>query len=158
MIKTLRTRPLIAAGVVVSALSTTLFITGCEGEEATPATSAAPDARYTTQGRVAMLRDPKSPASQFKIHHEAIPSFVDGQGKVVGMHSHPMDFPRVAEGIDISNLEVGQPVRFTFDVTWADTGPVWVITELERLPEDTRFSFDPPAEGEPEAAGQDHGG
>lgn len=97
-----------------------------------------------------MKKTPDSPASEFQIFHESIPNFVNGQGEVVGMGSHQMPFPRVADGIDVDSLEVGQPVRFTFDVTWSDTGtPTWMITELELLPDDTRFAFeDDPAEGD----------
>jgi len=136
----LRNGPLLAAGLVVVCLG----LVSCGESE------PAPDARYTTQGRVAMVEDPKSPANTFKIHHEAIPNFVNGQGEVVGMNSHPMDFPRVAEGIEIDSLQVGQPVRFTFDVTWGEAAPTWIITELELLPDDTRFAFEPAMEDEAE--------
>lgn len=129
-----RTGPLLAAGLVIACPA----LVSC-GESA-----PAPEARYTTQGRVYSVVTPDSPASEFKIHHEAIPNFVNGQGEVVGMNSHPMSFPRVAEGIDVQQLEVGQPVRFTFGVTWGESAPTWVITELELLPDDTRFAFEEP--------------
>jgi hypothetical protein len=147
MLKTLRTGPLLAAGLVV----------GCLHLLACGQTEPAPDASYTTQGRVVMVKDPKSPASTLKIHHEAIPNFVDGQGQVVGMHSHPMDFPRAAEGIDIDALEVGQAVRFTFDVYWQPETR-WVITDLERLPDDTRFAFETPTDEQPTSTPDSSGG
>lgn len=132
-----RTGPLLAAGLVVSCLN----MLACEREQ--DAATATPDARYTTQGRVAMKKTPDSPASEFQIFHESIPNFVNGEGEVVGMNAHQMPFPRVAEGIDIDALEVGQPVRFTFDVTWNDAGtPTWIITELEMLPDGTTFEFE----------------
>lgn len=134
----LRTGPLLVAGLVVFCLG----LVSC-GES-----GPTPDARYTTQGRVAMVPSPESPASTFMIHHEAIPNFVDGKGEVKGMNSHPMDFPKVADGIDIASLEVGHAVRFTFDVTWDGTVPTWIITELERLPDDTRFAFEKAEEDE----------
>lgn len=141
-----RTGPLLAAGLVVCGLS----LLACEAQQ--DEAPAAPDARYTTQGRVFSVVDPASPASEFKIHHEAIPNFVNGQGEVIGMNSHPMTFPHVADGIDIDSLEVGQAVRFTFDVTWDEASPTWVITELVRLPDDTRFAFEAdPAEPQPDA-------
>lgn len=143
----LRIGPLLAAGLVVGLAITPLALTGCGTEEAAPQTAA----RYTTQGRVVMVKTPDSPASSLKIHHEAIPNFVDGQGRVVGMPSHPMDFPRVAEGIDAASLEVGQAVRITFDVTW-EPSPGWIITELEMLPPDTRFAFEPETPGTEEPA------
>lgn len=150
----LRIGPLLAAGLVVVGLG--MF--ACEAEQHDAA--ASPDARYTTQGRVAMVPSPESPASEFKIHHEAIPNFVNGKGEVVGMGSHPMPFPRVAEGIDTASLSVGEPVRFTFEVTWSDTGvPTWVITELERLPEGTTFAFEAdPAEADPAVTPDSSGG
>lgn len=135
----LRTGPLLVAGLVVFCLG----LVSCGESE------PAPDARYTTQGRVYSVVTPDSPASEFKIHHEAIPNFVNGQGEVKGMNSHPMSFPRVAEGVDVETLEVGQPVRFTFDVTWDETVATWIITELELLPDGTRFAFDPPLDAEP---------
>lgn len=134
----LRTGPLLVAGLVVFCLG----LVSC-GES-----GPTPDARYTTQGRVYSVVTPDSPASEFKIHHEAIPNFVNGQGEVKGMNSHPMSFPKAADGIDISSLEVGQAVRFTFDVTWDGTVATWIITELERLPDDTRFAFEKPEEDE----------
>lgn len=105
-----------------------------------------------------MVVTPDSPASTFKIHHEAIPNFVNGKGEVVGMNSHPMDFPNVADGIDIASLEVGRPVRFTFDVTWGESAPTWVITELEVLPDDTRFAFEKSEDGEPVPTPDSSGG
>jgi len=39
-------------------------------------------------------------------------------------------------------------VRFPFEVPWGDISPTWIITELEPLPEDTRFAFEPSAEGD----------
>lgn len=128
-----RSRPLLAAGLVLTSLS----LLAC-GEQA-----PTPDARYTTQGRVYSVRTPDSPASEFKIFHEAIPNFMNAQGQVVGMPSHPMTFPRAADGIDLDSLEVGQAVHFTFDVTWQPTA-TWIITELEHLPDDTRFAFEKP--------------
>ena len=144
------TRPLVAAGFFVctsTAALALLSLSGCNGEESSTA-AATPDAAYTTQGRVAMLRTPESPASEFKIHHETIPNFTDKDGQVIGMNSHVMAFPRVAEDVDVSSLRIGQPVRFTFEVTWGDSSPTWIITELEPLPEDTRFAFEPSAEGD----------
>lgn len=151
MKKTTRSRPLFAAGVFVSALVLTL--NGCGSEDADTA-HATPDASYTTQGRVVMIKTPGSPASGLKIHHEAIPNFVDGEGKVVGMPSHPMDFPRVAPGIDADTLKVGDAVRFTFDVTWQPS-PTWVISNLERLPDDTRFAFEAQPDPADEPVGAD---
>jgi len=152
MMKTTRTGPLLVAGVFLCTLGLpSLAISGC-GEEAQ---APAPAASYTTQGRVVMVKTPDSPASSLKIHHEAIPNFVDGQGQVVGMPSHPMDFPRVADTIDVDSLVVGRAVRFTFDVTW-DPSPSWIITELEFLPDETRFAFEQPAaadEAEPDSSG-----
>lgn len=125
--------PLLAAGLVVSTLS----LAACNK----PEPQSTPDAAYTTQGRVVMVPTPGSPASLLKIHHEAIPNFADAQGRVVGMNSHAMDFPQAAEGIDVASLRVGDAVRFTFEVTW-QPAPSWIITYLERLPEDTRFAFE----------------
>lgn len=149
---TLRTGPLLSAGLVIG----TLALHACSREEATPAPT--PDARYTTQGRVVMVPTKGSPASLLKIHHEAIPNFTDGNGRVVGMKSHAMDFPMAAEGVDAASLQVGQGVRFTFEVTWRPA-PSWTITHLEVLPEDTRFAFEAGTPDEPTASTPDsHGG
>ncbi|MGD1915033.1 MAG: hypothetical protein ACFCBV_02430 [Phycisphaerales bacterium] len=146
MMKNSQKGPLSVAGLVIAATALLLPLTGCGSEEAQP---AEPDASYTTQGRVAMKKTPDSPASEFQIFHESIPNFVNGQGEVIGMNAHQMSFPRVAEDIDVDSLEIGQPVRFTFDVTWTDpTTPVWIVTELEVLPAETTFAFETPAEEE----------
>ena len=139
MTKNFQKGPLTAAGLVVMA-ALTVPLTGCGSEETQ---TAAPVASYTTQGRVAMKKTPDSPASEFQIFHESIPNFVNGQGEVIGMNAHQMSFPAVAEDIDVDALQIGQPVRFTFEVTYPDPSrPDWIITELEPLPAETTFAFE----------------
>ncbi|MEO1008099.1 MAG: hypothetical protein AAFX79_06010 [Planctomycetota bacterium] len=111
---------------------------------------SAPEAQayaYTTQGRVTMLPG-GGPANTLRIWHEDIPSFVGQDGSVVGMNSHDMGFPSVDEGIDLSAIEVGDPVRFRFEVTWGPSTSL-EVTMIEELPADTTFAFEqPPAETE----------
>lgn len=149
MITNSRIGPLLAAGLVVS----TLALHSCKREDPRP----APDATYTTQGRVVMVPTPGSPASLLKIHHESIPNFTNAQGRVIGMKSHAMDFPTAASGVDAASLRVGDAVRFTFEVTWQPV-PSWIITQLERLPEDTRFEFEAGLPDEPVTARPDSQG
>ncbi|HTQ81191.1 MAG TPA: copper-binding protein [Thermoanaerobaculia bacterium] len=101
---------------------------------------SAGDARdFQVRGRVAQLPTANDPASQFMIQHEAVDSFVDRQGKVVGMDSMTMPFP-LASGVSLAGLAVGDPVAFTLRVHWGGTPPIR-ITELHKLPAGTPIVF-----------------
>jgi Cu/Ag efflux protein CusF len=73
------------------------------------------------------------------IRHEAIDSFVDRDGKRVGMDPMSMPFP-VAEGLSLAGLAPGDVVRCTLEVDWQQRSPV-KIAAIEKLPAGTQLTF-----------------
>lgn len=108
--------------------------TGGGAGAAAPATQT-----YHTRGIIKQLPDPKSPTNEFMIQHEAIDTFVNGQGKVVGMNAMTMPFPKLGEGISLDGLAINDKVAFSFTVTWP--GPTWVVDSMEKLPPETEMIF-----------------
>ncbi|MFN0012129.1 MAG: hypothetical protein ACKVS8_10860 [Phycisphaerales bacterium] len=139
-----------------------LFISGCEREGASankpapptaPAAAASakgePSAVYTVRGRVADVLTPGRPQSDFKVHHEAIDTFADGAGKVVGMSAMVMPFP-LGPGVTADGVAVGDIVEITFPVWWNAAGPEYHLTKIVKLPADTKLEFraaKPPTSG-----------
>jgi len=114
------------------------------------------DQTYSTRGEVASLVEAGSPASEFRIRHEAIDHFVDMHGEVVGMSSHAMTFPYVAPGVEVDGLQVGDKVGFTFEVRW-DADPRWIITELGVLDAGTALDFRKAQPAQDEAKNESRG-
>lgn len=69
------------------------------------------------------------------IHHEALPTFKDRDGKVVGMEAMEMIFG-LAPGVSPAQLTAGDKVAIDFDLHWSKNPPI-VITRAQRLPADT---------------------
>lgn len=77
------------------------------------------------------------------LKHEAIPTFMSVKGELVGMQPMQMAFP-LGEGVSIEGIEVGDKVRFTFEVDW---DPGFFIVSISALPQETELDFskkDPP--------------
>jgi Cu/Ag efflux protein CusF len=89
---------------------------------------ASPPDVYEVRGEIVRL--PASGSREISISHEAIPSFRDESGKVVGMEAMTMPFV-VAEGVSTDGLAVGDPVAFTLEVRWKEKSPVR-ITKLAK--------------------------
>lgn len=134
--------PALLAGLALGAL------TSCEKHvevitpvrapsQATEGTAATQT--YHTRGIIKQLPDPKSPTNEFMIQHEAIDTFVNGQGKVVGMNAMTMPFPELGEGISLDGYAVNDKVAFSFTVTWP--GPTWVVDSIEKLAPETEMVF-----------------
>lgn len=138
-------KPLAAfLGIAVVALT---FSTGCsEGEDQAQARVST----YEVRGIIEALSAAGPPPSDMMIRHEAIPHFVNQHGVEVGMKTMSMPFP-ATETLDLSNLNPGDKVKFTFDVTWGGIDSGWVLTEIERLPADTELNL-----GGPDAGSHDH--
>ena len=120
------------------AVSTALLALGAcapSGEEATEAIS-----RYDVRGRIAQAIDRTTSKPSIWLEHEAIPDFVGITGEVEGMDSMVMPFA-VADGLDLSGLEVGSKVRFELTVDWSAKVP-GRITRIETLPAETALSFE----------------
>lgn len=147
--------------LVIAALliGPTLAMSACKPDSPTPGSassnSAAPagavreDVYTGVRGMVTMLPVAGNPATEFKIQHEQIPTFLNKDGVigvnmrgVPGMPSMEMPFP-VAEGLDISDLSVGDKVSFDFTVYWGGPaeGPKWEITRFEKLDPATELDF-----------------
>lgn len=111
---------------------------GACGRRATPPDPDGPaDQTYTIRGRVERL---PSGAVPIQIHHEAVPTLVDRQGKVVGMREMTMEFPDVAPGVNFDGLAQGDIVEFVMEVRW-DHLPVYRIAGIRELPADTALDF-----------------
>jgi Cu/Ag efflux protein CusF len=136
---------------VVLAISS-VFLVNCSGKdkpepakpaektvEGHPIPARTPDGTYTVKGEVAGLPVAGDKRTQFRVHHEAIDNFKDREGKTTGMNSMTMDFPP-AKGVDLSNLKKGDKVSMTFSVWWGNT-PTWMVTKIEKLPDDTMLTF-----------------
>ncbi len=109
---------LVAAGMLLAACKTT------------PPPADEPAASYAVRGTIEGL--PQTTGDSVYIHHEAIPTFVDKQGVVVGMPAMTMPFG-VADTVELGGFTVGQNVEFRFDVYW-DRSPPTVIRALTPAP------------------------
>jgi hypothetical protein len=97
---------------------------------------------YTVRGFITSLPSARRPASELMIRHEAIPTFVDREGKVVGMA--PMEMPFTpAPGVSLEGLSVGQPVQFTLEVRWKPPARI-NLTRITPLPAETTLNVSPP--------------
>jgi len=131
---------------VLLACSTTLWACGGSDKPADPPKSTghdiparAADATYTVKGEITMLPVDGDKRTELKVHHEAIPTFKDKEGKVVGMSAMTMSFPP-AKGVDLSKLKKGDKVSLTFSVWWGNT-PGYLTTKVEKLSDDTKLDF-----------------
>lgn len=117
----------------------------------TPAPAAASEGAQVYEGIlgvIAELPEAGNPASNLRIHHEHIPSFLSPKtGEVnvnadgsLGMKPMTMPFPP-GEGLDLSGLAVGDKVRFTLTV-WTQPTLSFAVTKIEKLDPSTAISFD----------------
>jgi Cu/Ag efflux protein CusF len=111
-----------------------LLFAGCRGEEA-PLPSAP---RYTVRAEVVTLPHPQARHRQIALRHEAMPSFADESGRVVGMPAMVMPFALGASA-SIEGLAAGDKVEVTFAMDWRTRA--MVIERLTRLPAGTKLSF-----------------
>ncbi len=117
---------LVAAALIVTALG----VVGCKDK--------GPAASYSVRGQIETLNAIDG-AQQAFIHHEAIPTFVNREGKQTGMMSMAMPFA-VAEGVSMIDMTPGDKVEFTFEVHWDQNPPVR-ITSIRALPADTELEL-----------------
>lgn len=86
---------------------------------------AAAGDTYTVRGKVVQVLEPPV-GPEVQIAHEAIPDFVGRDGEVVGMAPMTMGFP-AGDEVDLSGLEPGTPVEFTFRVDWEADRPLQLL-------------------------------
>ena len=105
------------------------------------------------RGQVVSVPTPERPIDDLQIRHEAIPNYADRKGDVVvnskgerGMRSMTMGFP-VAEGVSLAEIAPGDPVEFTFVVTWGENYPTFELTHIRELPAETPLDFSGPTGG-----------
>jgi hypothetical protein len=120
--------PFLVAGAVL--------MIGCAADAPEGDGATSPAATYTVRGRV--LEMPSAPGEEIRLEHEAIHSFVDFRGDVVGMDAMTMSFP-LAEGA-AGDIAAGDIVEFDLRVDW-NAEPLSAVTRLEKLPEDTELVF-----------------
>ncbi|QDU34413.1 Copper binding periplasmic protein CusF [Poriferisphaera corsica] len=117
-----------------------LNLTGCDKQEQskTPEvvmSDVKPAASYEVRG---IVKSMPAEGGKMLLQHEAIPSFKNKKGRVVGMNSMTMPFP-VGEGVEMSGLKEEDKVEVTFVVTWGEKP--YYITEIEKLPAETELNF-----------------
>lgn len=112
-----------------------LALVACR-EAAAPARASGGD-RYVVRGQIVRMPEPGA-APTLSIRHEAIPSFRDRTGAVVGMVPMVMPFP-VAEGVSLDRLAPGDKIRFRFAMDWRNGRNE--IESVEKLPPETVLEF-----------------
>lgn len=99
----------------------------------------AAEQTYTVKGVIDRL--PSADGKQLlMVHHQALPGFVDAEGKAVGMPEHSMSFPWLAPGLDLSGLREGDAIELTFEVRWK-TEPRSLVTNITKLPPGTKLDL-----------------
>lgn len=129
----------LVTGFLTMAFALSLGLVACKDTRPSPASSpAAPVPVFLVRGEVTQVPVEGKPGSQFMVHHEAIPGFVDETGAVVGMGSMTMFFP-TRKGLSLASLRPGDKIRFTLSVDWPNNQVE--ITQIDPLPADTKLDF-----------------
>ncbi|WP_432797321.1 copper-binding protein [Poriferisphaera sp. WC338] len=106
------------------------------GAKAVVASAPIATETYTVRGELVEMKDAKG---RIKVKHEAIPTFKSKKGDVVGMNSMTMLFP-VGEGVLLDSYAKGNKIEMKMVVDWNTTG-VYYISEIKKLPADTKLAF-----------------
>lgn len=128
-------------------LAAVVLLMGCGQSGLQQAAPAGPSQSYTLRGRVVGVPSAARPFDDLEIHHEAIPDYANRDGEVYvsskgvrGMSSMVMGFP-VAQGVSLEGIAPGDPVEFTFVVTWGEDYPSYEVTKIAKLPSDTELQL-----------------
>ena len=114
-----------------------LALTGCdpaspESDTLTVSPGLVPSVNtYEVHGVIDRMPDANG---QMRINHEPIPTFVGREGEMVGMKAMIMPFP-LAAGVSVEGLAVNDPVKFTFETTWAHEGSGYEILSIAPAPD-----------------------
>ncbi len=95
---------------------------------------------YTLRGKIVSLPDASNPASELKIHHQAIKGFKNAQGEVHPMRAMTMAFPPGPE-VSLQEFAVGDVVEFVFRMQWEPTHEM-SADSIKKLPADTELVFE----------------
>jgi Cu/Ag efflux protein CusF len=106
--------------------------TGDAGTAATESESqAAGPHSYTVRGLVRQIPAEGNPGQQLLILHEPILDWVNEDGYETGMPSMTMPFPP-ADDVDLSDIEPGDTVEFTFRVDF-ENAPRLQLTAIREI-------------------------
>ena len=117
---------------------------GCTKPAAKPAPSATPAAAaertdvYTTRGEVLAL----NPDGSAKVRHEAMPTFKDADGNVLGMKPMAMVF-RPSPGASFSDYKPGDKIEMKISIKMPDYDTT--AAPVKKLPADTELDYSRPA-------------
>ncbi len=95
------------------------------------ASKSGPAETYTVRARVESVK-----GSVWRLHHEAVPSFKDRGGVVVGMNAMVMPFAAPEK----ASAKAGDLVEVTFEVRW-DQKPATRITAVKPLAKDAKLKL-----------------
>ncbi len=116
-----------------------LLVPACT-EESEPAAAGDPVVHtYNLRGEIVSLPDPADPASELKIHHEAINDFKDGEGKADPMRAMTMSFSPASD-TSLDGLAVGDAVEFEFHMHWSPSVQMQA-DGFKKLPTGTELNF-----------------
>lgn len=115
-------------------------MSACSGGEGGAESAAEVVHTYTVRGRIVSLPSADDPASELRIHHEAIDTFKSAGGEAAPMKAMTMTFPP-AEGVSLDGLAVGDAVEFVFRMQWEPSVSMGT-TSIKKLPADTVLEFD----------------
>jgi Cu/Ag efflux protein CusF len=77
--------------------------------------------------------------ARVSLHHEAIPSFKNRTGEVVGMESMTMAFG-LGQSVDRASLRPGTKLSVTFEVNW-QREPALLVLSVDPLPQATELKL-----------------
>jgi hypothetical protein len=123
--------------LAAAAIALALALFACESREKPPATPA--DQTYTLRAQVTGLPTPKQ---ALRLHHEAIPTFVDQDGKTIGMEEMEMEFPFLAPAAKLDAIALNDKVEATMEIRWKSK-PRYQLTTIRKLPQDTQLNIHP---------------
>ncbi len=135
-------------GLTVGLMLLGVGLAGCSEGESQPAgadTSADQSRQvvvheYPLRGRVVSLIDETDPASELKIHHEAIDDFKMGDGELSPMGQMVMPFAP-GPGETMEGIAVGDAVSFVFEMQWEPAREMRAV-DFKKLPADTVLNFE----------------
>ena len=106
---------------------------------ATTDAQSAHDLYTDLLGEIVQLPVEGDASTALKIHHVQIPDFKTKDGEIninskgiAGMMSMTMPFP-LADGVSIEGMQVGDKIKFDFQVNWGGDRAAWEITAIEKI-------------------------
>lgn len=93
---------------------------------------------YTVRGEIEQLPSAENPLDDFRVHHEAIHTFVNRKGEMKGMNSMTMPFP-LGEGVRLDGFAVGEKISMEFTVVREPWG--YHVTGIKKLPAETELTY-----------------